>query len=999
MLHVDYPGTLVVDGVDIDGAGVDAAYAGISVFGTFELRAGTISNHKNIAGSGGAIYLAGDQAIANIKGGIITNNSVAYGNRGAAIHFNAGSLVLGGMPQVGASGTDNGIYIDAGKAFAVDGALGGGSRINIEGSSASAKDCQVGTQTGGGGSAAANAGYITWLTRAYTVAGSEESYKLAVNETAWHVSGAAGDDATADGTDIKPYKNLAAVLNAAPRGAGVNADIIVMSDVDMIQPVTVGDWAQLSFKRWSGTSDEVKIIRAASAVNGSMFVPATGKNLNFENITIDGNGAAYPGTLAPVFIGAGATVIMAGGKITGNKSLNSAGGVHIAGGSFIMDGGEISGNSIGAGANDFGGAVYFYAGAMKVGGTVQIGAEEAKSGIYLGAGADMFVELTGDLGIGSHIYFDGFDLGGHVGQTVLRKSTGSTSQTEAAMLATCGNVWGIKQAAGNSTDYILDYASYYVASAPDLGDGVALGSDSNPGTATRPYASLAKALSMVKAGTTTNIYIMNNITATAVASITFGADKTANISKWEHSPAIGNIVVTRGSAFTGTMIQVYGGVTLSMNGITLDGADVNANGAAIHLGVENNNGSIVLNLANCVLKNNQNYNTNIGYAVGGAICADATALVGKQINLKDTEFTDNYSAAEGGAIFAYRNVVLNVEDTVFERNSALKNGGAISTNLGCSINLKDGAVFAQNTAGAKGAAIYFYTSAVATAIMNVYNGVFVGNNDNDNGIFYVNANGAVLRLLEDFTSGRINIEGIETARGNTAVMSKTGGDGVATGAEASLMHYQANSPPYGIVPNSAATGFVLKGAGAYYVAAPGTVHDGDDSNPGTEAAPFATLQKAIAAVPVGADTPTQIIVMSDLELSAPAALAAGQRNLSIEGYKGDAGKPNGDYTIRRAASYKGAMLTTAYVANQSTAATLKDLLWDGNKGAVDATSPIVDIQQGGTITLGSGALTNNRNMTGSAAGAVMLGEYATFNTTGGVISLNEGDYGGALQQM
>ncbi|MDR0885147.1 MAG: InlB B-repeat-containing protein [Clostridiales Family XIII bacterium] len=976
---------LTIEDITMDGRGgiVAAKQAIISVGGTFELKSGTLRDNNNADANGGAIAVIGDDANAIISGGMITGNRAKLGD---AIYFDSGKLTLKEKPGIGANPADGGIYLSTGKVLTIEGALSSGSCVNIEGMGAPTDGSTIASQSDGN-STSANATFLNWCTRAYDVKdGSNSAYVLGISNTDWYVGGAdASDSKYTAGDETHPFATMDGVMRAIPKGKDI-ADIAlyVKGDTTMAQPIIVDSVKSLTIEKWYGLSadQEVKIKRVATEPNKvNMFDIYKDSSLELKKVTLDGNKDEIANTGSPIFI-RGGVFTLNGGKITNNKTLTNGGGVFVSEGVFNMIDGEITGNTAGG----QGGEVYFYDGRMNISGSPIIGTENPKDGVWLGS--KKAITLDGNLGPDSLIGIDGIENAA-IGRVVVHKINGAITVDEAEKIIVSDNSWTVKPSDDESdSDYILSNPEYYIASP----DGNYYGNDNNTGTVRKPFASLKKALSMVKDNIETTIYVMDDVTPVpADANAAIVGAKKVNLTKWRK--ATGEPRIIRDAAYKNIMLQVANTAVLTMSSITIDGANVSdvkypavsVVSATIATGTKfvMNSGSII---------NNINTETSDANAlVGGAIRLTTSHSSTAEIIINGGVIAGNHSAAAGGGIHANGRAKVTINGGSIQDNIAATNGGGIYMNVN-NVSNKDngltinGGKFTGNTA-ANGKAIHINNYA---KFFNIGAHAQIGTNDNDNGLVIANTLGTLstLTLTEDLASdARVNIEMIYNPYGGRNVVIKN--TGTINADEAKQFVWQDDAPPFKVI-KGATNNYKLSSINQFYVnAADAGTAPGDDNNSGTVQKPFASIAKAFAVS--SNSEQTDVYVMSDLDMSAAATVSA-SRDIVLQGYGGSAHQVT---RLGGTSPLLGAMISTVATSKL----TLKDLTFDGNKSEVTGASGPVLALIGTTFEMRSGKIQNNANrLSGDVGygGAIRMEGSVTATISGITLEDNEATKGGAI---
>ena len=220
------------------------------------------------------------------------------------------------------------------------------------------------------------------------------------------------------------------------------------------------------------------------------------------------------------------------------------------------------------------------------------------------------------------------------------------------------------------------------------------GKDEYPGTFSKPFKTIAKAISEVSENGT--IYLNPGIySGTYNRGLTI--NKSLNIK-----PLYGNVIIDAGgenSIFS--IANMEPDIKVNIWSIILRGGN-SSYGGAINIGKGTYHSSIV-ELNYCIFQNNYaNY--------GGAIYNN----MGNIISIKNCTFIDN-QAINGGAIYNDLNGILNINENIFVGNNATGLGGAIFAGDGnCTINR---CTFMDNQAN-QGGAISKEGSGICTVQFN-----------------------------------------------------------------------------------------------------------------------------------------------------------------------------------------------------------------------------------------------------------------------------------------
>ena len=234
------------------------------------------------------------------------------------------------------------------------------------------------------------------------------------------------------------------------------------------------------------------------------------------------------------------------------------------------------------------------------------------------------------------------------------------------------------------------------------------GSDSNNGSKSHPFKTLAHALDAVK----TNgkiIFIGENIISNQVISKNITLTGINGILKGNNS----------------RILNITGGVTVTITNLTLKEGCVSDNGGAIYSD------------GNLTIGDNVSFRDNIANKSGGAIYNYGGSLCISGVN---TSFINNNAIRSGGAIYSdIGNVTINGTDTKFLGNFA-NGGGAIYNYVGSLCISGFNTSFINNNATSFGGAIYVDTSSslIASLCISGVNTIFRCNAAESGGAIYSN---------------------------------------------------------------------------------------------------------------------------------------------------------------------------------------------------------------------------------------------------------------------
>lgn len=365
-------------------------------------------------------------------------------------------------------------------------------------------------------------------------------------------------------------------------------------------------------------------------------------------------------------------VYIHGGKITGNKSGRSGGGLFTVTGALIdMSGGEISGNE----AKLSGGAFYSSSkGTVNISGGKISGNSAGSYGGALYANTGNTITMTGGA-------ISGNKSGKSGGAAVL-------SGKDVVMTISGGAVSGN---AGSSGGGIL------VQSGATLKlSGGKISNNTSRGTGGGVYISGDSFLTMT-GGSITGNYSKGDAGGLMLVRC------TANIS--------GGSISNNESATSGGAIKISG-AKANISGLSLVGNKAGKHAGAIVTGSSAKNGVTYYanaNLTNCYIANNSCAKS------GGAILAQS---VGTEFYMKNCKVIGNEASSSAGGIYVSANVVFSMEGGQIAENVSANAAGGIRMAAVKEVTL-DGVEIARNEARSTGGGIYI--SGKETAVVNLRN--------------------------------------------------------------------------------------------------------------------------------------------------------------------------------------------------------------------------------------------------------------------------------------
>ena len=383
--------------------------------------------------------------------------------------------------------------------------------------------------------------------------------------------------------------------------------------------------------------------------------------LNLENVDLTANGSAEDDYgIVCNGTSTGINISLKGGSV----NVPNAIGIYFppADSTLTIDGTEITGTT---GVAIKGGDVTIKGGA-KISGT---GEKNDPAGVNSGVtntGDAVYVEGNYDRDITVNIESGTFTSANSTAVQML-KDESTTSDTEEIVIS--GGTFSHKPEeefiysgleavnTGDGTFTIRKLADVYVNGT--------VGNDSNSG-ADRDHAvkTLEHALKLVADDGT--IYICG--------SVTIGSSLTVE-----------GVRIERAADYKGTLIRVENGTVLTLSDTTIDGKNVEANGALIYA----NSGATVNIQDGTKLINNED---------------TAVMIMNATLNMSGGEISGNHSLFDGGAVYAYSGT-LNLTGGEIKNNSTLIAGGGICF-LGAGTMTLDGTKISGNEA-VRGGGVYF----------------------------------------------------------------------------------------------------------------------------------------------------------------------------------------------------------------------------------------------------------------------------------------------------
>ena len=270
------------------------------------------------------------------------------------------------------------------------------------------------------------------------------------------------------------------------------------------------------------------------------------------------------------------------------------------------------------------------------------------------------------------------------------------------------------------------------------------------GTPSKPYLTIAKAYDSATSTDEATIYIMNNITETAVTQLSSG--KTITLTSSDESGITGDSIINqiikddsfntnnymielqtgdltfRNIILEGKSVRHGGGAFLVAHGATsklLNGTTIRnfisytSNGPAIRA----NDGSSAtstdeVTIDGAIITGNECSN------VGGSAGAGGAVFIGpySSVRMKGGSITLNTSGSDGGGVCIMGGATLNIEGGLISSNVSGKNGGGISVSQNGQLIMSNGSI-GNNKATYNGGGIY---ATVDTSI-NFSGGTIISN--------------------------------------------------------------------------------------------------------------------------------------------------------------------------------------------------------------------------------------------------------------------------------
>ena len=785
-------------------------------------------------GRGGNIYMTGSKAVLNITGGNIYDGK-ANGQGGGNIWFQTGTFTMSGGKIWGgianADGDEAGsAAVPTGKAFEIS---GGSVRV----------DSGTFTMTGGsiGIDAAGNAAGGT-------------CYGAATGGGNLHVR----DIATV-------HLQGGTIANGVSNGRGGNIWLCGTATVSGTMVIRDGKAAtsnggNIYMLKTTDTENPPSLTVSGSAqITGGLSYYAGGNIYADTALTVEGNAVISGGTVTNsssgnIYVKAGATVtIKDNAKVQNGSSAAEGGNIANYGTLVIQDNALISGGT----SKTMGGNIHSAANKTLTitGGTITDGTATKQGGNFCLAGS---AEISGatisngtvngtasSAGLGGNIYTASDATVTLTNCTV----TGGTATQQGGSIFSRGplNVNGGSISGGSAplggNLYVLDTTAL---TGVTVSNGTANGATATSHT-----------------GEGGNIYIEEDVALTLTdCTVIDGATNYRGGNINNH----GTLTLIRGSVKDGTALHdkpVYdaddklisgsetttgGGNIYSTGSVSIDGTTVSGgkatHGGNITLGAGTNtieNATISDGNANQMCDGTSNGNGGNIYSTSGATTTITNSTITGGVGRR------------GGSVGAWGKVT--IENTTITGGDAVYNGGNIMTYGSGQLTLKAGCVLSGGTAGSNGGAISFSSNAgrkhliedgvqIHAGTCEASPGIFMGGGDltitGAPQIDYISVNGASVDWSVDInemtTAGPIQVSTTEAC---AFAISETDKLDVFTNTQGYLLAYRD---------------------GKLYLDSPAAVFvsdNGDDSNNGSQSAPYKTLNHALTVV---ADNGTVTIV-------------------------------------------------------------------------------------------------------------------------------------------
>lgn len=728
------------------------------VGGTFNMYGGTITGNQSVWGAG--VYGA-SQSNINIYGGTISkNDSSKYGGGvyASTSVTNISNVVLEGNT----SGSGGAIYV-----------TGANSKLNITNSKFT--DNTVSGYAGGAILALSAGTEITISGSAFTgskaTAGgavyASSNTKLTVADCTFSGNTAdLGASAYVMRCDAKFTKTTMEKNTAKKYAAGVyvSAGTAVFEDITVKNNIG-GSGVAFMINSATATIDGKNTILyptvtlVSGTISGNKTETGSGgailmqgkSTLIMKGGKISGNSAKYCGG---VYASTNSTFKMYSGSISGNYSGSNGGGVHALRSTVYLYGGSITGNS----AKGSGGAIclagaklyqsgayiaYNKAGTGTGGGAIMTTSQKAGQTLY-----EPYIRISGGTITGNEARHGGAILLQGSSKTVLDITGGKITDNKSTVEA--GAIY-------SSTKTTVNMSGGIISGNYTDGRGGAVHHNNSKGNYTggEIYGNSAKSSG--------GALLINGSTAEVVMK---------NMKLYDHTGASGGAICHQGRAhLTMENVEIYNskaeysaGAIYVSNNTYLDvvGGSFHDNSAKMTGGCMYFGNNTHIKLDGLTIQNNSTEQA------GGAIYARSI-----DVSIKNCKIIGNKADGTGGAISTYRPALQGVtyggdfrtgyviEDTEFRDNQSFDKGGAIFLDNGSKITLKN-VTMTGNRSAYEGAAVY----ATGDFIMN---GITATGNISD-------TDGFAVYLADVLYDGHSFATGVMQLGGDTIVKDNDGGD-------------------------------------------------------------------------------------------------------------------------------------------------------------------------------------------------------------------------------
>lgn len=393
----------------------------------------------------------------------------------------------------------------------------------------------------------------------------------------------------------------------------------------------------------------------ATSSGGALGVYGPNNSIEEDSI-IEGNYSKDGGVAC---IGGNGTLTMNGGIIRNNSAESVGGAIYAIYGTFNMNGGRIESNSItGEGTNKNGGAVYVSSGGT--GGHFNIKGNsyipctgEKLNDVYLGS--DKYITIVGDLYLPSGVSASTPNVtitptSRTRGTVVAQGKDGSELQSDIlsrlSLTGPAGDGWVVERTSDKKQATI--FAPIYVASTIASGTGDwngskrvcgAIGSNSNMGTKSKPYATVTKALSDLKdSDRDYTIFIDGKVTDNLTINSKSGSGCTVAGAKTITLRGATTTSITEDNADcldgggTNRVITIQGSVPVTITSLKITGGQVQDEGGGIF---GSSDTDLTLD-ANTFVTGNT-VTKDVSNPLGGGISANGTLNIKGTVKIHDNK--------------------------------------------------------------------------------------------------------------------------------------------------------------------------------------------------------------------------------------------------------------------------------------------------------------------------------------------------------------------------